>query len=106
MNRTDPNSQTDPVNNWLNHPAMKNISPEKLELIRMAASRSSGKSGRDLAPVMLALISGANRQGIRFTQDEITLILSILKEGKSPEEQAQIDRTVKMADSVFRKHAK
>lgn len=83
---------------------MKNIDPAKLELIKMAARETSGKSGRDLAPVMLALISGANRQGIRFTPDEVSLILEILKEGKSPEEQAQIDKTVQMTNSVFRRH--
>ena len=93
-------------NEWMNNPAMKQIDPAKLELIRMAAERTSGRSGRDLVPVMLALINGADRQGIRFTPDEMTLILEILKEGKSEEEQAQIDRTAKMAGSIFRKHAK
>ena len=93
-------------NEWMNNPAMKQIDPAKLELIRMAAERTAGRSGRDLVPVMLALINGADRQGIRFTPDEMTLILESLKEGKSEEEQAQIDRTAKMAGSIFRKHAK
>lgn len=85
---------------------MKNMDPAKLELIKMAARETAGKSGRDLAPVMLALISGANRREIRFTPDEISLILEILKEGKSPEEQAQIDKTVQMTNSVFRRHTR
>ena len=91
---------------WMNNPAMKNIDPAKLELIRMAASKTSGKTGKDLAPVMLALITSANRQGIQFTPDEVTLILEILKQGKSKEEQEQIDRTVQMTSSIFkrRKH--
>ena len=61
---------------------MKNIDPAKLELIRMASERTSGKSGRELAPVMLALITSANKQGIRFSPDEMTLILEILKKGE------------------------
>ena len=93
-------------NEWMNNPAMKNIDPAKLELIRMAAERTSGKSGRELAPVMLALITSANKQGIRFSPDEMTLILEILKKGKSKEEQEQIDRTVKMTSSIFKKHQK
>src|SRR5699024_10495916 len=60
-------------NEWMNNPAMKNIDPAKLELIRMAAERTSGKSGRDLAPIMLALITNANKQGIRFSPDEVSL---------------------------------
>lgn len=83
---------------------MKDIDPAKLELIRMAAERTSGKSGRDLAPVMLALITSANRQGISFSPDEMTLILEVLKKGKSKEEQEQIDKTVKMTSSLFKKH--
>ena len=94
----------DDINEWMNNPAMKNIDPAKLELIRMAASKTSGKTGKDLAPVMLALITSANRQGIQFTSDEVTLILEILKQGKSKEEQEQIDRTVQMTSSIFKRH--
>ena len=72
------------MNEWMNNPAMKNIDPVKLELIRMAAEKTSGKSGRDLAPIMLALITSANKKGIRFSPDEMSLILEILKEGKIP----------------------
>lgn len=85
---------------------MKNIDPAKLELIKMAAQKTSGKSGRDLAPVMLALITSANKQGLRFSPDEVSLILEILKDGKSREEQAQIDRTMRMTSSLFNKHTK
>ena len=72
----------------------------------MAAEQTSGKSGRDLAPIMLALITGANKQGIRFSPDEVSLILEILKKGKSKEEQEQIDRTVRMTSSIFQRHTK
>ena len=90
------------MNDWMNNPAMKNIDPIKLELIKTAASKTSGKSGKELAPIMMALISGANKQGIRFTPEEMTLILDILKDGKSKEEREQIDRTINMASSLFR----
>lgn len=89
------------MNDWMNNPAMKNIDPIKLELIKTAASKTSGKSGKELAPIMMALISGANKQGIRFTPEEMTLILDILKDGKSKEEREQIDRTINMASSLF-----
>lgn len=70
------------MNDWINSPLLKDIDPVKLELIKMAASQTSGKSGKDLAPVMLALITSANKKGIRFTAEEIQLILEILKDGK------------------------
>ena len=37
------------MNDWMNNPAMKNIDPIKLELIKTAASKTSGKSGKELA---------------------------------------------------------
>ena len=92
------------MDEWMNNPALKGIDPAKLELIRMAAARTRGKTGRDLAPVMLALITNDSRQGIRFSPDEVTLILNILKEGKTKEEQEQIDKTIRMTSSIFQKH--
>ena len=68
----------------MNNPQIQGMDPAKLELIKMAASRTSGKTGRELAPIMLALITNANKQGIRFSPDEMTLILEILKKGKVP----------------------
>lgn len=82
------------------------MEPRKLDLIRMAASQTTGKSGKDLAPVMLALITNANKNNIQFTSEEINLILEILKEGKTKEEQAQIDRMITMVSSMIQKHAK
>ena len=55
---------------------------------------------------MLALITNANRQGLRFYPDEVSLILEVLKEGKSKEEQNQIDRMMEMTKNIFRKHFK
>lgn len=81
---------------------MENIDPLKLELIKTAAKQTSGKNGKALAPILMALITNANRQGIQFTSDEISLILEILKEGKSKEEQAQIDQMVQMVRSMQR----
>ena len=72
----------------------------------MAAAQTAGKSGRALAPVMLALITGANRQGIRFSPDEVSLILEIRKEGKTKEEQEQIEQTIRMTSSIFQRHMK
>ena len=70
----------------------------------MAASKTAGKAGKELAPVMLALITSANKQGIQFSPDEVALILEILKQGKSKEEQDQIDRTVQMTSSILKRH--
>ncbi len=86
---------------WINNPLLSEMDPVKLELIKAAANQTSGKSGNSLAPVLMTLITSANRKGIRFTTDEINLILECLKHGKTPQEQGQIDKTVRMVSSVL-----
>ena len=94
------------MNEWMNNPAMQSMDPVKMELIRTAAAQTQGKSGKSLAPIMMALITNANKKGIQFTPDEFSLVLSVLKDGKSKEEQAQIDRTIQMVTSLIQKNTK
>ena len=91
------------MNEWMNHPAMKNLDNVKLELIKTAARQTQGKSGKSLAPVMMNLITGANKKGIRFTSEEVSLILDILKEGKTAEEKMQIDHMINVIGSYLKK---
>ena len=93
------------MNEWMNHPLLKNMNPVKYNLIQMAATKTAGKSGKELMPIMMALITSANKQGIHFTPDEITLILDIIKEGKTLEEKAQIDSTIQMVKTILSKNS-
>ena len=87
---------------WLNNPALKNMDAAKLELFKLAASQVEGKSGNAIAPIMMSLIMNANKKGIQFTPDEISLILQVLKQGKSPAEQQSIDQTVQLVHNMMR----
>ena len=90
------------MNEWMNHPAMENLDPVKLELIKAAAAQTKGKSGNSMVTVMMALITSARKNGISFTPEEMTLILDILKDGKSEEEQNQIDNMVNMVTNMIK----
>lgn len=85
---------------WLNDPALKDMDPIKKELFRKAASQLQGKSGNSMASTMMTLITSANKRGVRFTQEEITLILNIMKQGKTPKEKQQIDQMVQMVTNM------
>ncbi|MGL6197720.1 MAG: hypothetical protein ACRC3H_02180 [Lachnospiraceae bacterium] len=91
------------MNEWMNSDAFKNMDPLKVELIKKAAAQTKGKSGNALAPVLMALITNANKQGVRFTPDEATLIINIMKEGKPAQEQAQMDQMINMVKNVMSK---
>lgn len=94
------------MEDWMNRPEIKALDPLKLELIKKAYQQTRGKAGKNLAPVMMTLITGANRQGIRFTSNEVSLILELLKEGKSEDEKQQIDQTISMATTYLNKKKK
>ena len=51
-------------------------------------------------------ISSANREGIRFSPEETSLILEILKEGRSPEEKKQIDSMVSLVMAQMNRRKK
>lgn len=92
------------MNEWMDHPAMKNIDPVKLELIKLAASQTSGKQGKEMATTMMALITATRKHGISFTQEEISLIMEILKDDKSDEEKRKIDQMVNMISAMIATH--
>ena len=94
------------MNEWMNHPAMKNLDPIKLQLITTAARQVDGKSGKSMVPIMMALITSANKRGIQFTPEEVSLIMDILKEGKSTEEKQKIDNTVNLVNHYIRQNMK
>ncbi len=87
---------------WMNDPALKDMDPAKQELFKMAASQVAGKSGNAMAPIMMSLITNANKKGIRFTSDEIALILNLLKQGKTQKEQQNIDKTVQLVQNMMK----
>ena len=103
-NHTTDSSGNNTGNNLMDHPAINGMDPVKLELIRLAAKQTAGKSGRSLAPVMMALITSANKKGIQFTPQEMSLILDILKEGRPAKEQEQIDQMVQMVRTHMKNH--
>jgi hypothetical protein len=90
----------------MENPRFLALDPLKQELIRSAARQTSGKTGRDLAPVMLTIIMNANKKGIQFTTDEFGLIMDLFKDGKNDTEKEQIDRTVEMAKNIFKKNTR
>ncbi len=87
---------------WLKNPMLENMDPMKVELIKTASAQTAGKSGRALAPVLMSLITNANKKGIQFSSDEISLILELMKEGKTQKEKEQIDRTIQMLTSMLK----
>ena len=89
------------MEDWMKHPEFSNLSPIKQELLLQAYQKTRGKTGKNLAPALMGLIVNANKQGIRFSPKEFTLIMDLFKEGKSPEEIASIDQTISAVSTLL-----
>ena len=87
---------------WLNDPALQSMDPTKRELFKLAATQLAGKPQNAMAPIMMSLITNANKRGITFSQEEIAFILRILKQDKPVTEQQNIDKTVQMVSSMMK----
>ena len=87
---------------WLNDPALNSMDPSKRDLFKLAATSLAGKPQNAMAPIMMSIITNANKKGITFTPDEISLILRILKQDKTPTERKNIDKTVQLVSSMMK----
>lgn len=90
------------MNDWTTHPDFHQIDPLKQKLIQAAAKQVQGKSGTQMATVMMALITSAQKHNVHFSPEEMSLILEVLKDGKSQDEKNQIDNMVAMVMNLMK----
>ena len=81
---------------WKDNPKLAGLDKSKLDMLQNLADQGSQKSASDMLPFLLSAANQGQNNGLRFSSDEISLILEVLKMGKSPEEAAKLDRIVNM----------
>ncbi len=88
---------------WFQDPRIRNISPDKLNFLLKLAEQIEGKNQKQAMPILFGAVASAGRQNLQFTPEEFQLIFEIMKEGKSEEEKAKMDDTLKKAQKMMRK---
>lgn len=79
-----------------------NIDPKKMAIIREFQNMSRGKKSEDMLPLILALSKKSNSMGLKFTNDEMQMIISSFKEDMSGPEKKQFETMMNMM-SMFGK---
>ena len=74
-----------------NNPALKDISPEKLELLISLVGKAQTLKQNEVMPFFLSITKEASAKGISFNDIETELILSVLKKRMSPADIKKID---------------
>lgn len=76
---------------WKNDPRLKRMPPEKLQFLNEYAAKLSSTPKEQMMSVFLTLNRDAAARGIRFTDNETSLVISVLCSDMSPGEQKQLD---------------
>lgn len=85
-----------------NNKNFANISPEKIDfLMRFAAQNKSGNA-KEMSNMILGAVNNAKQEGIQFTPNETDLIIEILKQNMSPEEQRKADQILTLMRGMKR----
>lgn len=87
-------------NDWKQDPRLQNMDPSKLQMLQALAEQGNGKSMSDMLPFIMSAASKGKQNGLNFNNTEQQLILEVLKQGKSPEETAKIDKIVSLMSLI------
>lgn len=89
-------------NNWKQDPRLKGMSPDKLSILSEFAKKVETSPKDQLMSTLLTLNLEAGEKGIRFTDQETELLVSIMSSTMSPAEKKRID-TLRLISKNFAK---
>ena len=75
-----------------NNANFANISPEKLNFLMNFAAQNKSGNAQDMSNMIMGAVNNAKQAGISFTPNETDLIVEVLKQNMSPEEQRKADQ--------------
>ena len=85
---------------WREDPGLKQVDKEKLDMLQKLAEQGKGKNASDMLPFLMSAASRGKNNGLKFSADELSVILTALKSGKSSAEAAKIDQIVNLMHMI------
>lgn len=76
----------------MNDSRLSGIDPAKLQMLFSMSNQGGKKSQNELMPFLMAAASRSRQNGMTFTPKETERIIEVMKQGKSPEEIARIEK--------------
>lgn len=90
-------------NELKNNPALKDISPEKLELLVKLVTKAETLKQNELMPFFISVTREANSKGLTFNDAETEIILNVLKKKMSPADIKKIEMIRNLTNMISRK---
>lgn len=88
---------------WKNDSRLRNIPPEKLNILTTIISNSEGLNSNELIPFFLNQTAAASSKGINFSDSETELIIDVLKTNMTPEQIKRIELVKKLSFMISKK---
>lgn len=88
---------------WSQDPSLSNINPQKIELLQSFLNQGTKNSPNEMLSVLMAASSLSRKKGLQFTPEEIEQIITVIRMGRSPAEQAKIERMLRMIQQMNKK---
>ena len=85
-----------------NNENFANISPEKLNFLMNFAAQNKSGNAKEMSNMILGAMNNAKKEGIQFTPNETDMIIEILKQNMSPEEQRKADQLLNLMRNLKR----
>lgn len=86
-----------------NNANLSDISPEKLNFLMQFAAQNKSGNAKEMSNMILGAVNDAKKEGIQFTPNETDLIIEILKQNMSPEEQHKADQLLNIMRNLKRR---
>ncbi len=90
-------------NELKNNEALKDISPEKLDLLVTLVTKAETLKQNELMPFFLSITREANSKGISFNDAETEIILNVLKKKMSSADIKKIDMIRNLTNMIAKK---
>lgn len=89
---------------WMKSANVNGIDPLKLQMLNSIASQGSQKGMSELLPFLMSSLSHTQKKsgGLSFTSKEMDCIIEALKQNKTPEETARIERMLQLVKMMQR----
>ena len=86
----------------LNNPQLQDISPEKLARLKELAQNTPSPNGnpKEVAASLKDASETAKKEGLDFSVGERDMIIEVLKQSMSPQEQKKVDLLMQMMKNM------
>ncbi len=88
---------------WMSDPLVADIAPSKLDFLQTIVFESRGKSQKELLPFLMQVLKKGKASKLSFTDDEMSAILTAIKNNSTPEELEQINKFMAMHKNRIQK---